>query len=182
MRRCCVACSTCALGPCRQTHLDWNLGYHGHRLHGGGHPDAVDDAGAIYLVSGNGKSDMVANFGNSILKLDPTATKVADFFTPFDVEALNDGDADLMGGPVIVPGTNLVIGSGKEGVVYVLDRTKMGHQSPNDAQIAQRLDTGGPLIFNMALWNRPDGHSGRACADEGLHVSNSERGAIDVDQ
>lgn len=33
----------------------------------------------------------------------------------------------------------------------------MGHSATNDAQIPQRLDTGGPLIFNVALWNRPDG-------------------------
>lgn len=122
-----------------------------------GRAPAADDAGNIYLVAGNGAADLKSNFGNSILRLDPKTSTVADFFTPFDVQDLNDSDSDLMGGPLLIPGTQLLLGSGKAGVIYLLDRTNLGHSAANDAQIAQRLDTGGQLIFNVALWNRPDG-------------------------
>lgn len=122
-----------------------------------GRAPAADDDGSIYLVNGNGTADLKSNFGNSILRLDSKGSSVADFFTPYDVQDLNDSDSDLMGGPVLIPGTKLLLGSGKAGVIYVLDRTNMGKSAANDAQIVQRLDTGGPLIFNVALWNRPDG-------------------------
>ena len=122
-----------------------------------GRGPATDDAGNIFLVASNGTADMTANFGNSVLKLDPTATKVADYFTPFDVQSLNDTDSDLVAGPIVVPGTNLVVASGKAGILYSMDRTKMGHNSSTDSQIAQRLDTGMPLLFNMVLWNKSDG-------------------------
>src|SRR5205823_3536711 len=40
---------------------------------------------------------------------------------------LNELDVDLgSAGPVLLPGTNIVIGAGKEGVMYVLDRNGMG--------------------------------------------------------
>ncbi len=122
-----------------------------------GRGPVVDDAGNIILVSSNGASDGTANFGNSVLRLDPTGTSVADYFTPFDVQPLNDTDSDLVAGPIPIPGTKLVVASGKGGILYVVDRTTMGHQAANDSQIAQRLDTGMPLQFNMVLWNRPDG-------------------------
>ena len=120
-----------------------------------GRGPATDDAGNIYLVSSNGLADGTANFGNSMLKLNPAATAVADYFTPFDVQSLNDTDSDLVAGPLVVPGTNLVVASGKAGVLYVSDRTKMGHSSANDSGLVQRLDTGQPLLFNMVLWNKP---------------------------
>lgn len=122
-----------------------------------GRGPAVDDDGNILLIAGNGASDQTTNFGSSILRLDAKAGAVADFFTPFDFQELNDSDSDLTAGPVVIPGTKLVLGSGKAGVIYLLDRTNMGHMATNDVQIVQRLDTGGPLIFNVALWNRPDG-------------------------
>ncbi len=122
-----------------------------------GRGPAVDEDGNIYLVAGNGAADLKTNFGNSILRLDPQGATLTDFFTPWDVEALNDSDSDLMGGPVLIPGTKLLLGSGKAGVLYLLDRTNLGHSAANDAQISQRLDTGNQLLFNMALWNRPDG-------------------------
>ena len=115
------------------------------------------DGGAFWQSGRAPAADLKSNFGNSILRLDPKGSTVADFFTPFDVQDLNDSDSDLMGGPLLIPGTKLLLGSGKAGVIYLLDRTNLGHSAANDAQIPQRLDTGGQLIFNVALWNRPDG-------------------------
>jgi uncharacterized protein (TIGR03437 family) len=122
-----------------------------------GRGPAADDSGNIYAVASNGDSDGVTNFGSSVIRLDQTATKVADYFTPYNVQDLNESDIDLVAGPLLIPGTNFVVASGKQGVIYLLDRTNLGHSAANDAQIVQRLDTGSSLIFNMALWNRADG-------------------------
>jgi hypothetical protein len=43
------------------------------------------------------------------------------------------GDMDLgSGGPVLIPSLGLVVGAGKDGVLYVLDRTAMGKTRPAD--------------------------------------------------
>ncbi|MDE3196630.1 MAG: hypothetical protein KGN84_09820, partial [Acidobacteriota bacterium] len=65
------------------------------------------------------------------------------------------------------PGTNLLVTGGKAGVLYVMNRTALGRTSSNDSQILQSIDLGRFGIFNMALWNRPDG------ALLYLHVGNS---------
>src|SRR5207248_154609 len=48
-------------------------------------------------------------------------------------------DLDLgSDGPLLIPGSNLVISSGKEGVLYLVDRTNMGHfHAGDDSQIVQ---------------------------------------------
>src|SRR5206468_2464024 len=74
---------------------------------------------------------------------DPTSTeaqpningyglKVADYFTPFNQQALSNADQDLgSGGGIVLPDQpgahpHLYVGSGKEGKVYLIDRDSMG--------------------------------------------------------
>jgi hypothetical protein len=70
---------------------------------------AADDAGNIFVVTGNGRFDAAAgghDLGDSVLKLrlDGGQLAVADYFTPFNQEQLNANDADLgSGGPVLLP-------------------------------------------------------------------------------
>ncbi|HSZ58458.1 MAG TPA: fibronectin type III domain-containing protein [Tepidisphaeraceae bacterium] len=93
------------------------------------------------------------DYGDSFLKLaiDPTTSasnpgvngwglKVVDYFTPSDQQTLNFQDFDLgSGGPLLLPATagavtlgdaahpNLLVGAGKEGVIYLIDTNNMGH-------------------------------------------------------
>lgn len=118
----------------------------------------ADDGGNIYAVSSNGTTDLQTNFGDNVLRLDPTATKIADWFSPYNVQDLNDSDDDLgTTGAILLPGTNLLVTAGKQGVIYLLDKTNLGHSASGDSGVVQRIDTGTSLIFNMACWNRPDG-------------------------
>jgi uncharacterized protein (TIGR03437 family) len=123
-----------------------------------GRGPAADDAGNIYVVSSNGDTDDNTNFSDNVLRLSGNATGVADWFSPFNVQALNDSDEDLgAAGALLIPGTNLLVTGGKQGTVYVLDKTALGHTNATDGQIVQSFDAGAFGIFNMALWNRPDG-------------------------
>jgi hypothetical protein len=104
-----------------------------------------------YLVNPDGsKKDFngQTDFGESFVKLalEPgpqgSSLKLVDWFSPFRdsarklwtqqevapfMGAYNYEDQDVgSGGPVLVPGTNLVIGAGKDGVLYVLDRDNLG--------------------------------------------------------
>jgi uncharacterized protein (TIGR03437 family) len=118
----------------------------------------ADDAGNIYAVSSNGDTDDTANFSDSVLKLDPAKLSVTDWFSPSNVQMLNDGDEDLgSAGALLIPGTNYLVTGGKAGSIYLLDKTALGHSSANDSQILQRIDTGDFGFFNFALWNRADG-------------------------
>ena len=76
--------------------------------------------------------------GESFVKLRPDLT-LADWFSPSNNEALNRFDADLgSGGVLLLPNTNLLVGGGKEGKLYVLDRGNLGHFNPTgDTQIVQ---------------------------------------------
>jgi hypothetical protein len=113
---------------------------------------SVDAAANLYFVTGNGSFNANTNgteYGDSFVKLS-TATHlaVADYFTPFNQAYLAANDADLgSGGALLLPDEvgsaahpHLLVGCGKEGRIYLLDRDNLGHFSPvNDNQVVQSL-------------------------------------------
>ncbi len=115
---------------------------------------AVDDNGSLYYVGGNGAYDGVTNFGQSVVKLNPNLT-VANWFTPYNYDFLNSIDYDLgTANAILIPG-NKVLAGGKEGVVYVLDRTNMGRFNAGGDQIPQRWGaTNGHIHSSMIYWHR----------------------------
>jgi hypothetical protein len=133
----------------------------------GGAP-ASDDAGNIYLATGNARFDANRggrDFGDSVVKLGAVGNslQVTDYFTPFDQGFLNDNDVDLgSGGPILLPTQppgsphqHLLTVGGKEGVIYVIDADNLGQfNDGSNAQIVQSIQafsccTGG----NAAWWN-----------------------------
>jgi hypothetical protein len=149
----------------------------------------VDAQGNLYFETGNGTFDTTLNaagmpskgdYGDSFVKIavDPTTTatnqnvngwglKVVDYFTPFDQQNLNNGDLDLgSGGPLLLPDSagstahpHLLVGSGKEGRIYLIDRDNMGHFDPNTDHVVQETSNtvisgsfGAPAYFNGVLY------------------------------
>ncbi|MBV8818523.1 MAG: hypothetical protein JO022_09220 [Acidobacteriaceae bacterium] len=116
---------------------------------------AADGAGNVYAISGNGDYDGFLNFGESVIKLTPDL-RVIDWFAPADWQDMSDVDLDLGSlGPVLVPGTDLVIGGDKADNLYVVNGGNMGHLGTSDAanpQVFQPITGGG--VFNVALWPR----------------------------
>jgi hypothetical protein len=92
----------------------------------------------------NGQSDFAESFVKLSLEpgLQGPSLKLTDWFSPFRDSArkmwtgpevapfmggYNYEDQDVgSGGPLLPPGTNLLLGAGKDGVLYVLDRNNMG--------------------------------------------------------
>lgn len=112
----------------------------------GGGPSGDAD-GNIYFATGNGRFDGITEFGESFVKLTyhppangsaPTLT-LADSFTPFrdaDRDARHQ-DQDLgAAAPILVPGTNLLTGGSKDGILYVMNRSDMGKE--DFSKLAQR--------------------------------------------
>ena len=131
----------------------------------GGAP-AVDPNGDIFLETGNGGFDADApgglDYGDSFLRLSTSggSLSVADYFTPFDQYQLELIDLDLgSGAPIVLPDQNspaphLLVGAGKSGTIYLVDRDNMGHfHAGQDSQIVQSLPNAGVSLFGTpAYW------------------------------
>jgi len=153
----------------------------------GGGP-AADAAGNVYLLTGNGRFETTLNagfpgggdYGNSFLRLSSSAgtLAVADYFTMSNEVAESQSDQDLgSGGGMLLPdmsdsnGTtrHLVVGAGKDGNLYVVDRDSMGKFDPAANHIWQELDgalPGGiwstPAYANGVVYYGPSGGALRA--------------------
>ena len=122
---------------------------------------SADAAGNLYALTGNGSFNGDTggrNFGNSFIKVSPTGS-LLDWFTPFNWSFLNATDEDLgIQDALLIPNTNLIVGGGKEGVMYLVDRTNMGHvRSGNNGQILQsfQASSAGRMNGSPVYWNSP---------------------------
>jgi hypothetical protein len=122
----------------------------------GGRAPTVDAAGNAYFVTGNGRWDGIRNFGDSVLKFSVTRTGLTliDYFTPDNEAQLSLNDKDLSGSSfTLLPGTNLLLGGGKEGVLYLLNAASLGKKVANDAQIVQKINVnGGHVMGGPVFW------------------------------
>ncbi len=93
---------------------------------------------------------------------------MSDYFKPNNYDSLNAQDADLgSGGAVGIPGTTYIVGGGKQGLLYLVDTTKMGGLNLGGDQIVQEFQAdnglwGAPIFWNNAaaptlyVWSRSD--------------------------
>ena len=115
-----------------------------------GQGPAADDEGNVYVVTGNGSWDGVRDFSETFLKLSPTL-RLVDWFTPTNHLALDAKDADLnSSGPSLIPGTHLVLGGGKEGILYSLDSRNFGHLG--DEHALQHFKATASHMHSLVYW------------------------------
>jgi len=139
---------------------------------------AADAAGNIYFLIGNGTFDTALNTsglpsqgdcGNCYVKVSSAAPlTLLDYFTPSNTVAESNVDEDLgSGGPLLLPDItdatgktrHLAVGSGKDAIIYVLDRDSMGKFSVAQNSIYQQISgqlAGGeyakPSYFNGTVY------------------------------
>jgi outer membrane protein assembly factor BamB len=91
--------------------------------------------GTVITQTADGLYDPAAgDFGETVLKLAPKATRLLDSFTPANWQFLNTQDLDFgSSSSDVFPFENrmLVAVAGKEGVLYLLDATDLGGGRPN---------------------------------------------------
>jgi len=129
---------------------------------------AADSTGDLYVAVGNGWSDVMlggTNYGDALVRLHPgdAAMSVSDYFMPFDYQRFMNLDLDFgSGGPVLLPAqpgamhSHLLVTSGKDGTVYLLDCDNLGKwHDGDDSQIVQSFQpTGGMGSYGTpAFWN-----------------------------
>jgi hypothetical protein len=129
-----------------------------------GSAPAVDSNNYLYALTGNGTFDATSSapnnvdYGDSLLKLTPSLS-VQSYFTPSDQLSDNQGDKDFGSGGAAVladlpagsPVTHLVMGGGKDGSLYVLNRDTLG--GLGDGAAVQKLAIGHGLFSTGAFWN-----------------------------
>lgn len=111
-----------------------------------GQGPAADASGNLYVITGNGAFDSTAHndYGDSFLKLTPdTSAKtfiVSDWFTPHNQSFLDSNDYDLgSDGPLLIPGTDYISSGCKEGIIYLIDESNMGHFHADTDLIKQQI-------------------------------------------
>jgi hypothetical protein len=92
---------------------------------------AADPDDHLLAVTGNGPN-VAGSYGNSLLNFSTKrGLELQDWFTPDNSDFLNDWDLDFgSAGPVIVPAEDfkdLVVSGGKDGMLYLLHRSSLGH-------------------------------------------------------
>ncbi len=129
----------------------------------GGAGPVADAQGNIYHMSANGDFDASKqNYGDTFLKLTAApALQVADYFTPFNQSYLDLNDIDVgSAGPLLLPDEvgnaehpHLIVGAGKEGRIYLLDRDHLGHAQYNlDSLAVASLPVLGHSLFGSMAY------------------------------
>jgi outer membrane protein assembly factor BamB len=163
----------------------------------GGGP-AADTAGNIYLLAANGAFETTLNtngfpnlgdYGNSFVKLATSAgtLSVADYFAMYNAPEESAADEDLgSGGALLLPDMSdagdtvrhLMVGAGKDGNLYVVNRDSMGKYSASGNNIWQELTgvLGGgiystPAWFNGTLYYGPVGNNLLAFSASAAHFA-----------
>jgi outer membrane protein assembly factor BamB len=112
----------------------------------------VDPAtGNLLVATGDGKWDGRRYWGDSVLLLSPDARRLVQAWTPASQADLESGDVDLGStGPVILPG-RLVLQSGKDAIMRVLDLRRLNGRGGAGAVTGGEIQTmptpGGTGLF-----------------------------------
>jgi hypothetical protein len=157
----------------------WNTSPNGkgNGIWGAGSGLAADANGSMYVSTGNGDYTVAVpapppsttiDYGDSVVRL-TLANGVpvpVDYFTPYNQQSLDDSDADVGSGGVLIPPTqggpfpDILIQAGKQGSLYVINRDKMTNDGSHycngctsDPEIIQTVTGSGGLWSVPSYWN-----------------------------
>lgn len=115
----------------------------------------VDSAtGNIFVATGDGRWDGRTYWGDAVLELDPTASRLLGNWTPEDTHRLDDDDVDLGSTAPVLLGNGLVAQGGKGGKIPLLDWSQERGTTPHQGKELQSVSTpGGDRLFSApAVW------------------------------
>jgi hypothetical protein len=131
---------------------------------------AADSAGNIYALVANGTFDttldasgfpLQGDYGNAFIKLSSASTlQVTDYFDMDNTVAESNGDVDLgSGGAMLLPDQTdstgvvrqLAVGAGKDGHLYVVNRSNLGKFSMSNNAIWEDM----PGALPGGIWATP---------------------------
>ncbi|MBV9991936.1 MAG: hypothetical protein JOZ72_11665 [Alphaproteobacteria bacterium] len=117
-----------------------------------GYSPAIGPDGRVYAITGNGYYSATKGhlgYGESVLGFTPDL-KIDSTFTPAEWQQLNNSDADFgSGGAMLIPKVDgqqapaMILGSGKSGMVYLLNADNMGGLEGHGGAVLQKVQQGG---------------------------------------
>jgi PQQ-like domain len=135
----------------------------------------------ILIDTGNAPWNGTTNFGDSVLELTFPSLALRQTFTPTDQEQLNTSDTDLGSSAPALLGANRVVLAGKDGIMRVLELSRLNGRSVSSHALLggelQRLPLpgGGELFTAPAVW-RHGGHTTVFMGDEHATAAYALRG------
>jgi hypothetical protein len=133
----------------------------GSGIWGAGQGVTADASGNIYVSTGNGTYNTTgqsgSDYGDSVIKLSPSLS-VIDWFTAQEQATLEKDDMDLgSGGPLLLPGTSLLVMCGKDGFLRLIDTNGMGKFDPSGDNNPQEFQAvSGHFMGRPVYWNSPN--------------------------
>lgn len=128
---------------------------------------AIGALGTVYAATGDGPVDPAAGkYSDTFLALAGRDLKLLDYFTPANADYLTRKDLDMGNStPVVFPykGRELIVGSGKEGTLFLLDAKALGgdtHRKPlfQARYLNEENDIAGRGVWGaFATWEDPKG-------------------------
>jgi hypothetical protein len=153
-----------------------------------GAPAIEDLSGDIYLITGVDQNDPSSGFNDSFLRLSASDLSEQDFFQPDNESWLDANDADLgSGGAILLPDNTSstpreVIGGGKDGRVFVVNRDNMGNFAPDSNNVIQTVQVGVRQFDNIfstpVYWN---GFLYYHCDDDSLKAYSWNNGLLSTE-
>lgn len=134
-----------------------------------GYSPAIDAAGTVYAITGNGNYNLfhgMKGYGESVIALtSDLQKKPSGTFTPSNYQQLNNGDVDFgSGGALLIPPVEgqtappLLVAMGKASTLYLLDSTHLdGLEGHNGYQALQKFQVGGGCWCGPAYYVGPSG-------------------------
>lgn len=93
---------------------------------------AAASNGDLIFATGNSKNgtyDPKNNLEESVIRLSSDLSTIKDYFTPSNVQTMDDLDLNS-GGVMLIPGTSFLTAGGKDGRLFLLSQSNFGHMSP----------------------------------------------------
>ncbi|HKV46720.1 MAG TPA: PQQ-binding-like beta-propeller repeat protein [Candidatus Acidoferrales bacterium] len=121
---------------------------------------AIDEAtGDIFVATGNGSYDGKTNWGDSLLEINASATKMVGNYTPADNADINRRDLDLGATSPVLMGDGVVAQGGKDALIRLVSIKDMAGSAPHADHELQTVSTPGGLMLltSLAKWT----HNGR---------------------
>lgn len=158
------------------------------------------DGTNLYVMTGNGTFDTTLNasgfpssgdYGDSFIRFTAGASSltVSDYFTPSNEGSLSNGDEDLgSGGTIALPDSvgsaahqQLLVGAGKEGKIYLIDRNNMGKFSTTTDHVVQEVPGAvGGMWANPAYANGVLYFNGNGDVLKAFSISNGQINPVPV--
>ena len=119
----------------------------------------VPGSGNLLVATGNGPWNGTTNWGDSVLMLTASATKLIGNYTPTNTAQLNATDLDVGSTSPVLLSSSLVAQGGKDGKIRLLSMKRLRGTAPRKGGELQTVPTpsGGEMFTAPAVWRTKAG-------------------------